>query len=102
MAGWSGFVLDEARRLGAEVPDGVARAHWCGRTGATGSPNGRRQPTVTAPDSAGADQADRPDLDTLQEWMSEGGCEATDGCWVEPDGTCEHGEVSWLVRLGYI
>jgi hypothetical protein len=102
MAGWSGFVLDEARRLGAEVPDGVARARWCGRTGATGSPNGRRQPTVTAPDSAGADQADRPDLDTLQEWMSEGGCEATDGCWVEPDGTCEHGEVSWLVRLGYI
>jgi hypothetical protein len=34
--------------------------------------------------------------------MSEGGCEALDGCWVEPDGTCEHGEPSWLLRLGYI
>jgi len=40
---------------------------------------GEGQPTVTAPDLAVTDQADRPDLDTLQEWMSEGGCEATDG-----------------------
>lgn len=28
-----------------------------------------------------------------------GGCEATDGCWVEPDGVCEHGHPSWLVWL---
>lgn len=28
-----------------------------------------------------------PDLETLMRWMIEdGGCEATDGCWVEPDG----------------
>jgi hypothetical protein len=46
--------------------------------------------------------ADTPDLDTLQEWMSDGGCEATDGCWVEPDGTCEHGEPSWRLKLGYV
>jgi hypothetical protein len=51
--------------------------------------------------TADLDQADRPDRETLQEWMSEGGCEATDGCRVEPDGTCEHGKPSWL-RLGYI
>jgi hypothetical protein len=27
---------------------------------------------------------------------------ATDGCPVEPDGTCPHGHVSWLVYLGLI
>jgi hypothetical protein len=43
-----------------------------------------------------------PDLETLQEWMSDGGCEALDGCRVEPDGICEHGEPSWLLKLGYI
>lgn len=31
-----------------------------------------------------------------------GGCDATDGCWVEPDGTCEHGHPSWALRLGLI
>jgi hypothetical protein len=43
-----------------------------------------------------------PSLETLMEWESEGGCEATDGCWVEPDGTCEHGCDSWLLELGLI
>lgn len=43
-----------------------------------------------------------PDEDELQEWMEEGGCEATDGCWVEPDGTCPHGCKSWLLELGWI
>lgn len=45
---------------------------------------------------------ERPDIETLEEWDSGGGCEATDGCWVEPDGVCEHGHPSWLLRLGYI
>ena len=45
---------------------------------------------------------DRPDIETLMEWHEEGGCEATDGCWVEPDGTCEHGCKSWLLELGMI
>jgi hypothetical protein len=39
---------------------------------------------------------------TLMEWDNDGICEATDGCIVEPDGTCEHGCPSWLVRLGFI
>ena len=44
-----------------------------------------------------------PDLETLEEWMFEdGGCEASDGCWVEPDGICMHGHPSWLLRLGLI
>lgn len=45
---------------------------------------------------------DAPDLDTLMGYMDEGGCEATDGCWVEPDGTCPHGKPSWLIALGMI
>ena len=45
---------------------------------------------------------ERPDLETLEEWDLDGGCEATDGCWVEPDGVCQHGHPSWLLRLGYI
>lgn len=45
---------------------------------------------------------ERPDLETLEEWHSDGGCEATDGCWVEPDGMCEHGHPSWLLRFGVI
>lgn len=43
-----------------------------------------------------------PDLETLMEWEAEGGCEATDGCWVEADGTCPHGHRSWLLELGLI
>lgn len=40
----------------------------------------------------------------LHEWHDEGGCEATceHGCWVEPDGACEHGAESWLRALGWI
>lgn len=46
---------------------------------------------------------EEPDFDTLEDWMWEdGGCEATDGCWIEPDGVCHHGHPSWLLRLGFI
>lgn len=44
----------------------------------------------------------KPSIEQLEEWQEEGGCEAIDGCWVEPDGTCEHGKESWLLVLGYI
>ena len=43
-----------------------------------------------------------PSLATLERWMDDGIAEATDGCPVEPDGTCEHGYQSWLLRLGLI
>ncbi len=43
-----------------------------------------------------------PDVETLIAWEHDGGCEATDGCWVEPDGVCEHGHRSWLVEMGLI
>ncbi len=43
-----------------------------------------------------------PSLKTLERWSFDGVAKATDGCRVEPDGTCEHGKPSWLVELGYI
>jgi len=43
-----------------------------------------------------------PCLKTLERWSSDCGCKSLDGCWVEPDGTCEHGRPSWLLALGYI
>lgn len=44
-----------------------------------------------------------PSVEEMEEWEWEGGgCEATDGCWVEPDGTCEHGHPSWMRYLGLI
>ena len=47
-------------------------------------------------------ETDPPDLDEMRAWMNDGVAEATDGCEVEPDGTCEHGHPSWLLRLGII
>lgn len=43
-----------------------------------------------------------PSLDELKSWMDDGGCEATDGCWTEPDGYCEHSKPSWLIVMGLI
>ena len=43
-----------------------------------------------------------PDVRDLVEGMEGGGCETPDGCWVEPDGTCQHGYPSWLIILGMI
>ena len=43
-----------------------------------------------------------PCLAKLETWHAEGGCEALDGCWVEPDGECRHGLPSWLRALNMI
>lgn len=45
---------------------------------------------------------EQPTIEQLAEWEHMGGCEALDGCWVEPDGTCPHGCPSWLLHLGLI
>lgn len=42
-----------------------------------------------------------PSIKTMERWMSDGVAKATDGCRVEPDGYCQHGKPSWLVKLGY-
>ena len=44
----------------------------------------------------------RPTMRTMERWVYDGIAKATDGCKVEPDGTCPHGHPSWLLRLGYI
>jgi len=44
----------------------------------------------------------KPSNECLEEWMSDGGCEALDGCWTEPDGECEHGSPSWLMAMNLI
>lgn len=43
-----------------------------------------------------------PSTAQLEAWMQEGICEATDGCIVELDGTCEHGCKSWFLVMGLI
>jgi hypothetical protein len=43
-----------------------------------------------------------PSVSTMQRWMLDGVAKATDGCEVEPDGRCEHGCDSWLLKMGVI
>lgn len=43
-----------------------------------------------------------PRIEEIEEWAEDEGCEAIDGCWIEPDGYCEHGFPSWLIALGWI
>jgi|BarGraNGADG00212_1021973.scaffolds.fasta_scaffold48325_1 hypothetical protein len=51
---------------------------------------------------AAYDTADSPSIEDLENWMVDGGCETPDGCWVEPDGHCPHGQSSRVVVLGPI
>jgi Zn finger protein HypA/HybF involved in hydrogenase expression len=44
----------------------------------------------------------RPSINTLEKWSNDGVAKATDGCRVEPDGTCEHGHNSWMKVMGMI
>ena len=46
--------------------------------------------------------ASLPGWDTVQRWEERGVARATDGCKVEPDGTCPHGAKSWLLVLGFV
>lgn len=43
-----------------------------------------------------------PSVATMERWLNDGIARATDGCKVEPDGYCQHGKPSWLIRLGLI
>ena len=43
-----------------------------------------------------------PSYKKLEEWHNNGGCKTPCGCWVEPDGECEHGNKSWLQLIGFI
>lgn len=43
-----------------------------------------------------------PSITALKRWGADGYCKATDGCRVEPEGTCAHGKKSWLLILGLV
>lgn len=43
-----------------------------------------------------------PTLATMQRWLANGIAYTPDGCKVEPDGTCPHGERSWFLIRGVI
>ena len=44
-----------------------------------------------------------PEIKTIYGMEIDGDCvRASDGCWVEPDGVCEHGCPSWLIAVGAI
>ena len=43
-----------------------------------------------------------PSLKTLMRWEEQGFSKASDGCKVDPDGRCPHGQESWLLILGMI
>ena len=43
-----------------------------------------------------------PEFVSLAQFLFEAVAETTDGCLIEPDGTCEHGHPSWLRHLGVI
>ena len=41
-------------------------------------------------------------IDAMMNADLDGGCEATDGCWVELDGVCPHGRPSIVLAAGLI
>ena len=43
-----------------------------------------------------------PSIEELEEMVADGVAEAVDGCFVEPDGVCQHGSPSWLIAKGLI
>jgi len=43
-----------------------------------------------------------PDTEELMRQEMDGIVETPDGCFVEPDGTCEHGHKAWVRLLGLI
>jgi len=43
-----------------------------------------------------------PSIKTMERWMMDGVAKTPCGCRVEPDGSCPHGQDSWLIILGLI
>lgn len=48
------------------------------------------------------DRENYPEFEEFEHWVCDSVCDATDGCEIEPDGTCEHGHDSWLLVAGLI
>jgi hypothetical protein len=68
-----------------------------------GTPRTDAPPTANPTHGKEVNHMRRPSLEELQRQVEEeGGCAATDGCFVEPDGYCEHQQPSWLLALGLL
>jgi hypothetical protein len=89
---------------GDRRPSPSAPHPGAGWAGANPEPASRTDAPPTAnPNRKEVNPMRRPSLEELQRQLEEdGGCEAIDGCFVEPDGTCEHGQPSWLLALALI
>ena len=72
---------------------GEVRSRWATDPGA-------RYKTLDVVDDYRVEE--EPTIEQLSEWMDDGGCKTPDGCWVEADGTCEHGQESWMLIMGLI
>jgi hypothetical protein len=46
---------------------------------------------------------DPPTAETVTQWLDDGRCATTDGCWIAANvDVCRHGHPSWAIVLGYI
>ena len=54
--------------------------------------------------ASGDDSATRlsPTFEQLQDWLEHGISEAPDGCAIEPDNECPHGNPSWHILMGMV
>lgn len=85
-----------------EVP--ICRTVWARSEESLREVVGRKAPraTIVSIVATGATRKrmKRPTTATLRRWIMDSVVRATDGCKVEPDGTCPHGAQSWLTELG--
>jgi hypothetical protein len=117
IGGWRSYVKMTADGAGIEACDTVGQAElvdfaevwaqniadqgWLEQGSCTDSyvSVAAPSPKVTWP----APTTDAPDMDAIFDWLlMDGDCEATDGCFTEPDGVCPHGYPSWPIQLGMI
>lgn len=59
-------------------------------------------PAIRRKYGLGPKRKPEPSFKTMERWSAAGIAQATDGCKVEPDGTCPHGARSWLLVKGLI
>lgn len=99
---WSRSFPEAALRLRV-MRDPRAAAHLVDQSGNTYSlALGSRRPDLDLRMGWPEPTEPAPTHDRLEDWVNDSVCEATDGCTVEPDGICEHGHPSWLLKMGLI
>lgn len=91
--------LEKARRSRLYV---IPKGKTFGRT-YTLKPTADRTAVLASLKAAGHTVHENPpNLATLKRWTDQGYGKTPHGCKVEPDGTCPHGQESWLRMMGMI